>query len=431
VKDVDFLIDADRSVLALAMPKFLTALRVVTRPGPFRRYMIGESLSTTGTWMQVMAEGWVLTSLTSSAFVMGLANFAAGVPMLLLSMVGGSAADRLDKRRIILVCQVAQIGLASTMGVLIYTHTVQIWHVVVVAALLGTVNAFEMPAVSSLVPELVAKEELADAMAVDRSSFHFTRLVGPAAAGLVIGAWGAAVAFFFNALSFLPLMIALLTLGPRTRGTEEEEAQRSTGMKDGIAFVRRDPPTFAMISLMALMTFFPAPVLMVLLPLYSRTQLHLDATGMGLMMSVNAMGALLGSILLLGVAPEKRLGRLSLASVGVALALMGLSSFTQVWAAAGFLFLMSICLASKFGLVNTIIQERAPDHLRGRVSALSGLAFFGLQPFAALALSSFADAVGLTRAFLIGAPIYAVAALIVLAGPARKGIPATIEPSLP
>ncbi|MDB5099706.1 MAG: transporter, partial [Cyanobacteria bacterium RYN_339] len=282
----------------------------VLRAGPFRRYMIGESLSTTGTWMQLMAEGWVMTSLTSSAFMMGLVTFATGMPMLLLTMYGGSIADRFDKRNILLITQVAQILLAATMGVLVYTQTVQIWHVVLVAACLGTVNAFEMPAVSALVPELVSREEIGDAMAVDRSSFHTTRLVGPAIAGFVIGQFGAAVAFFANALSFIPLMLALRTISPRAVGNEEEEAARQTGFMDGVAYVKSDAPTVAMISMMALMTCFPAPVLMVLLPLYSRTELHLGATGMGLMMSVNAAGALLGSVWLLGVAPEKRFARL-------------------------------------------------------------------------------------------------------------------------
>jgi MFS family permease len=381
--------------------------------------MIGEALSTTGTWMQVMAEGWVMTSLTTSAFMMGLVTFATGLPMLGLTMYGGSMADRFEKRNILLITQVAQILLAATMGVLVYTNTVQIWHVVLIAACLGTVNAFEMPAVSAMVPELVEKHEIGDAMAVDRSSFHTTRLVGPAIAGLVIGQFGAAMAFFANAFSFIPLMLALRTIKPRAIGNEAEEAARQTGFMDGVAFVKSDPPTLAMITMMALMTCFPAPVLMVLLPLYSRTELHLQASGMGFMMSVNAAGALLGSVWLLGVAPERRFSRLAVVSVGVALSLWGLAAFKIVAVAAAFLFVLSICLASTFGLVNTIIQERAPDHLRGRVSALTSMTYFGLQPFTALLLTSFADAVGLTRALMIGAPIYAMGALIVLAGPGR------------
>jgi MFS family permease len=392
----------------------------ILRAGPFRRYMMGESISTTGTWMQVMADSWVLTTLTHSAFVMGLANFAAGIPVLLLMMYGGSVADRFEKRNILLVTQVAQILLAATMGVLVYTGLVQIWMVIVIAGLLGVVNAFEMPAASALVPELVTKQELGDAMAVDRSTFHATRLIGPALAGLVIGAWGAAVAYFANAFSFIALMIALRTLPPRERGNEEEEEARSTGFMDAVQYTRNDPPTFAMMAMMALMTLIPMPVLMVLVPLYARTQLNLGASGMGFMMSINALGSLVGSIWLLGVLPSQRIGRLAVISVGVALGLAGLATFKILAAAAACLFCMSICLASTFGLVNTIIQERAPNHLRGRISALTGMMFWGLQPFTSLLITGFSDAVGMTRAFLIGAPIYAAVALVVLAGPGRK-----------
>lgn len=402
-----------------------TSLRVL-RAGPFRRYMMGECVSTTGTWMQVMADSWVLTSLTHHALVMGLANFASGLPVLCLTLLGGSVADRFDKRNILLVTQVAQIVLATTMGVLVYTNVIQIWMVVVIAGLLGVVNAFEMPAASALVPELVEKDELGDAMAVDRSSFHTTRLIGPAIAGVVIGALGTAVAYFANALSFLALMAALRTVPPRTRGDEGEEEARATGFMDGVAYVKQDTPTLGMIGMMALMTLIPVPVLMVLLPLYARHELFLGPSGMGFMMSVNAVGALVGSIWLLGVAPARRIQRLMLVSVGVAGGLWGLAAVHQVALAGLCLFGMSICLASTFGLVNTVIQERAPDHLRGRISAITGLTFFGLQPFSGLVLTSFAEAVGMTRAFTICAPLYAAGALVILGSLARQPDPRTV-----
>ncbi|MBC7541322.1 MAG: MFS transporter [Candidatus Sericytochromatia bacterium] len=125
----------------------------VLRPGPFRRYMMGEGISMTGTWMQAMAQGWVMTTLTHSAFMLGMVSFAAGVPQLLLTMLGGSFADRYDKRLILLITQVVQILSSLTLGILVLTHRIQLWHVFALAALLGTSNAFEMPAASALVPE--------------------------------------------------------------------------------------------------------------------------------------------------------------------------------------------------------------------------------------------------------------------------------------
>src|SRR5207237_9049358 len=171
------------------------ALRVL-RPGPFRRYIIGSAISDTGTWMQVMTQGWVMATLTTSALMLGLVNLCAGLPMLALTMVGGSAADKFDKRKILLITQYVQIVLAISMGLLLWSGKIQMWHIFVFAALLGISNSFEMPTLSALVPELVKREEIQSAIAIDRAVFHGSRLVGPAIAGLFVSLWGAASAFF-------------------------------------------------------------------------------------------------------------------------------------------------------------------------------------------------------------------------------------------
>jgi MFS family permease len=400
----------------------LRAALGVLRPGPFRRYMIGEACSTTGTWMQVMAEGWVMTSLTASELLLGTVSFATGLPMLLLGMAGGALADRVPRRRIVLACQAAQFALASTLGWLVWSGAIQIWHVVAVAACAGVVNAFEMPAVSSLVPELVEPHEIQDAYAVDRSSFHLTRLLGPALAGVTIAAWGPAVAFFANALSFLPLMLALRGLPEPAQPppAHEEAPEAPGGIGAGLAWVRQDPPTAAMVGLMALVTAFPMPVLLVLLPLYAR-HLGLDAAGMGLLMSVNAAGALLGSILLLRVEPHERARVLGAAALGVGGGLVALAVSTWAIASAGVLFALSVCLATTFGLTNTTIQERVPNQLRGRVSAVTQLVFFGGQPFAALGMAALAEAIGMDRAFMAAGACYALGSTVLLVGPGRAG----------
>src|SRR6185436_15651708 len=167
-------------------------VRTLLRAGPFRRYMAGESISMTGTWMQAMAQSWVMTTLTDSAVMLGMVNFAAGLPMIALSMIGGSFADRYDKRNILLLTQIVQIFLATLVGWLVATGRIQVWQIIAVAVLLGVATSFEMPAAAALVPELVGKQEIATAIAIDRSVFHGTRLVGPALAGYVIGIWGPA-----------------------------------------------------------------------------------------------------------------------------------------------------------------------------------------------------------------------------------------------
>src|SRR6266496_2265337 len=231
------------------------ALRVL-RPGPFRRYIIGSAISDTGTWMQVMAQGWVMATLTTSALMLGLVNLCAGLPMLALTMVGGSAADRFDKRKILLITQYVQIVLAVAMGLLIWSGKIEIWQIFIFAAILGISNSFEMPTLSALVPELVKREEIQGAISLDRSVFHGSRMIGFSLSGILISAWGMASAFFANAVSFVALIIAILSLPPRSRGTAEEEEKRASGMKEGFRYIAQDRPSLAMVALIATTTVF-------------------------------------------------------------------------------------------------------------------------------------------------------------------------------
>ena len=371
-----------------------------------------------------MAEGWVMTTLTASETMLGMVSFAAGLPMLLLTMAGGALADRVPKRLIVLGCQVLQVALASTLGWLVYTGAIVIWHVIAVAACAGVVNAFEMPAVSALLPELVAPDEIQDAYALDRSSFHLTRLLGPALAGGVIAVWGPAFAFFINALTFVPLMIALASLPepPATPPTAPEAIAEEGGFRAGWAHVWRDTPTGAMVGILALLMAFVMPVMLVLLPLYAR-QLGLGSLGMGFLMSTNAAGALFGSLLLLRVDPADRARALATAALGIGGGLAGLAASSVAWASAVLLFGLSVCLALTFGLANTTIQERVSGALRGRVSAVTQFVVFGGQPFAALGMSALAEALGMGRAFGVAGLLYALGAWLLLVGPARRAGP--------
>jgi len=389
------------------------------RQGPFRRYIIGSAISDTGTWMQVMAQGWVMSSLTNHALTLGLVNFAAGIPTLALTMIGGSVADRHDKRMILIATQVVQIATATTLGALVMTGRIQIWHVVVIAAVLGTCIAFEMPAISALVPELVQKEEIATAIALDRSVFHGSRLVGPALAGLFVAWWGAAAAFFSNAISFIALIIALLSLPPRTKGTAEEEEQRRSGFKEGLRFVRSDRTILSMIALIALTTIFVFPVISVMLPLYVRNVLHLGPDRMGMLMGISAIGSLSGSIGLLSVARELRFKFMTAAAVFVAVALFFLSRSNSFLLTACCMGTLAIGLSLNFGLAGTIVQERSPAPLRGRVSAIFGLSFFGLMPIAGLLITGLSDWIGMRTALAVAAVLFGIGAVVVLTAAGR------------
>src|SRR2546429_6781468 len=198
----------------------------LSRQGPFRRYIIGSLISDSGTWMQMMAQSWVLSGLTNKAILLGLVNFAAGLPALALAPIAGSLADRWDKRKILIATQIVQIIFAVALGFLVMSGRIQIWHILFFAFLLGIAFSYEMPAISALVPELVKRDEIAAAVALDRSVFHGSRLIGPSLAGFFVASLGGATAFFTNALSFVALIIALISLPKRPIGTAEEEEQR-------------------------------------------------------------------------------------------------------------------------------------------------------------------------------------------------------------
>jgi len=399
------------------------------RPGAFRRYIIGSAISDTGTWMQVMAQGWVMSTLTNKAILLGMANFAAGLPTLALTMVGGSAADRFDKRKILIATQIAQIAFAIALGWLVLTNRIQIWHIIFFAALLGISIAFEMPAISALVPELVRRDEIAAAVAMDRSVFHGSRLVGPSLAGLFVGWWGAASAFFANALSFLALIVALISLPKRIKGTPEEEEQRRSGIMDGFRYVRSDRTILSMIALIACTTIFVFPVISVMLPLYVRNVLQLGPSTMGWLMATSGTGSFLGSLGLLSIARDLRLKFMSGNVLVVAVAVFLMSRSHGFVLTACSMGCLAIALSMNFGLANTIVQEHAPPHLRGRVSAVFGLSFFGLMPIAGLIVTGFSDLVGMRTALAVSSVIYGILAFAVLSMAGRHVCDRPVSPA--
>ncbi len=414
------------------------ALRVLRR-GPFRRYIIGSAISDTGTWMQVMAQGYVMSTLTTKAIMLGMANLAAGLPMLFLTMVGGSAADRFDKRKILLATQYVQIALAVAIGWLIMSGQIQIWHILAFAVVLGISNSFEMPTLNAFVPELVRRDEIQSAIAIDRAVFHGSRVMGPALGGILISAWGAASAFFANAFSFVALIIALVTIPPRPRGTAEEEEKRASGIKEGFRYVAKDKPSLAMIALIAATTVFIFPIITVMMPLYVRLVLGLGADRLGYLMGASAVGSVVGAIFLISL-PRKKRVPFMIANVGiVGCAIFGLSRAPSFYLATALLILNSLGLSMNFGLANTIVQERAPDYLRGRVSAVFMLSFVGLMPVAGLGITGLSDLIGMRTALAIAALCYVAIGMSVLARvrrqcaepcPATKPAPAE-EPAPP
>jgi MFS family permease len=277
-----------------------------------------------------------------------------------------------------------------------------------------------MPTLNAFVPELVTRDEIQSAIAVDRAVFHASRVVGPALAGILISLWGAASAFFTNAVSFVALIIALFMIPPRPRGTAEEEQKRASGIKEGFRYVAKDKPSLAMIGLIAATTVFIFPFITVMMPLYVRLVLGLGADRFGYLMGASAVGSVIGAIFLISIPREKRVP-IMMMNVGiVGVAIFSLSRAPSFYLAMALLIFNSLSLAMNFGLANTIVQERAPDYLRGRVSAVFMLSFVGLMPVAGLGSAELSDLIGMPTELAIAAVCYATIALIVLARVRRE-----------
>ena len=407
----------DPTVLPAATPRGPFA---VLRRGPFARYAGGDAVSMIGYWMQATVQSIVMTNLTDKAVWLGMVNFAGSMPMIALTLYGGATADRLDKRKIIIACQAVQIVLALAVGWLVAAGHVQIWHILTAATLLGISASFEMPATAALVPEMVDREEIAAAMAIDRSIFHGTRLIGPAIAGFVIGKLGNASAFYINAATFLASIAAIASVLPRKQGSEEEEKERSSGMRAGIDFVRNDRPTLAMLGLMAAGSLCVFPFMAVTLPLYAKQQLGMDETHMGYIMAFSGVGSLVASFGVVAVPRPSRTAWLVAGALDVALSLAGLALARTFWQAAIALTTLGLGTSFNYGIANTAVQERAPGPLRGRVSALAMMSFIGVMPVASVGVGKLADVIGLRTAMAGGALIYGVAALWVVTGAGRR-----------
>ena len=356
----------------------------VLRSGLFARYMVAEFISMVGAWMQTQAQQFFVEEKAHSSIEQALISAALMIVIPLFGPWGGSLADRLDRRRILITVISIQALLALAQGVLVQGQWFQLWQLTVIAVIMGITHAFEGPAYSALLPALVPREKLGAAVAMDRSVFHAGRIIGPALAGLMVAYLGLASAFYANALSFIGPLLILLTIPPRALGTPEEEAARRTGFLDGWRFVRSDAPTMRMVVMMAASALFCSPFVMILLTFYARRTLGLDPSQVGWLMSLTGVGALGASFALLAISVAKRPAFLRVGAAFTVISMLVLAVAEHFALAALAYGVLTLGLNFIFGIGNQLVQERAPDVLRGRVSAIASLSFVAVVPFSGI-----------------------------------------------
>ncbi|HJQ39465.1 MAG TPA: MFS transporter [Thermoanaerobaculia bacterium] len=380
------------------------------RHSNFRLFFAGQLISLIGTWMQQVAQSWLIYRLTHSALLLGGIGFAGQIPVFVLGPIGGHVADRFDRRRVLLITQSASMFLASVLAALTLTGRVREWHLFVLAALLGVVNAFDIPARQAFLVQLVEREDLINAIALNSSMFNGARIVGPAVAGLLVAAIGEGWCFFANAVSYIAVIIGLVMIStPRFVA----QAGRSVwaNIAEGFRFVGKTAPVRALLLLIGAVSFIALPYT-VLMPVFADKIFHSGARGLGILMGASGAGALLGSLALATRSSVKGLGRwiaIACTIFGAALTAFALSrSFTL---SAALLVIAGGAMMVQMASSNTLIQSMVPDELRGRVMSVYTMMFMGMGPFGALLAGSIAERIGAPMTVAGGGVITILAAI--------------------
>ena len=368
----------------------------------FRRYWIGLFLSNIGTWMQVVAQGWLVLRLSNSALVLGLVGFAGSIPTLLFAPLAGVAADRADRRKLLIATQSLQMLCAFTLAAAVGWKFVTVPLVAAVAIVNGLANAFTMPSHQSLFLDLVGREDLMNAISLNSMQFNLSRVLGPMVAGFTIAAFGETGCFLLNAVSYLAVIAALAVLPPLRK-----RASRSHGawidMRIGLRFARRRPLIVPLLAIAAALAIFGTPAV-TLAPLFARRLLHVGPPGLGGMLSAVGLGAAASALALARLVDFRMKGRaVMVAASGFALSLLGLGLSRSYPLSLAFLALLGASMSSSASIINTLLQTSSPDRLRGRVISLYALAWLGLVPLGNLQAGAVAERFGAAAALFVGA----------------------------
>ncbi len=389
-------------------PTTLNPFRVVLRHRNFRLFLIGQTLSLIGTWMQTMAQGWLALELTNSAFFVGLVATVSSVPILLFTMPAGAIVDRSDKLRIVRIAQVAFLVEATALWLLTVTHWMTIEWLLGLAFMGGVIASIEIPARQAMMIDLVGREDLPDAIALNSSGFNLARVVGPALAAAVIARLGIAWCFFLNAASFLAVLAGLFMMQLPPWVPMRHRTSPWQGVVQVIRYMRDTPDVRALMLMVTFYSIFNAPVL-ALMPVVAREMFSLGAGGYGLLLSFLGIGGLCGALGLAAVGD--RVSRTRLLTVVSMLwpALLMTFSLTRVpWVGYGLLFAIGVVMILNGAIANGLLQQIVPDALRGRIMAAYGLVVVGLaQVVGAFTGGVIAHAVGVAGAIFATALLMA------------------------
>ncbi len=387
---------------------------IVDHPN-YRLYWSGALASNIGTWTQMVAQGWLVYDLTGSTFYLGLVGFATAVPNLFLSLLGGVLADRFERRRLMIFTQTGAMITAFLLAYLTISGIVTVWHIVAIAFVAGIVNALNTPVRQSIISDLVPKEALLNAIALNSAQFQASRTLGPAVAGLIVAAVGPGWCFFINGLSYLAVIWALVAMKLPPLVAVQRKSSMGRNLVEGISYVRRDPIILGLVGLATVPSFFGMPYSQ-LMPAFASSVLGVGAEGLGFLMSCAGLGALLGALSVASLgkgAPRGLLLLLAIITFGSALAVFAGS---QIFVLSALMLIIVGSASMAYSALNqTFLQTLSEDAMRGRVMSMLTVATFGLQPMETLLIGSVAAVTGPQAAVIGGGLVCALFALWMLA----------------
>ncbi|HSE16852.1 MAG TPA: MFS transporter [Pyrinomonadaceae bacterium] len=382
----------------------------------FRLFLIGAFLSNVGTWMQAVAQGWLVLELTNSPFWLGLDAFMATSPGFVLTLVGGVFADRIDRRRLLLNTQIlaglAALGLAA----LVATSVVNRWMVLGFSFVTGCCMSLASPSYLALTYDLVGREDLANAIALNSTQFQLSRVVGPALAGVAFYVFGLAGCFFANGISFIAVVAALWMVRMERRSNVPSEKQRAIwrDLVEGLRYVRNRPRVSSLLLLSAVNSFFGAPYFS-MVPIYARDIFHLGETGLALMMGTAGGGAFFGALLVAYLGDFRRKGWFVLGgAILFGICITGFAVSSRLMLSLMFLFGLGFALVCSIAITNTLLQKLVTDQMRGRVMSMFLLSFIGTMPIGNIIAGSASNHFGPQPTLAVGGFVVTIAATGVL-----------------
>jgi MFS family permease len=368
------------------------ALRAL-RHRNFQLFFGGQLISLIGTWMQNVAQAWLVYRITGSSLLLGSVGFASQIPLLLASPAGGIVADRYNRQKVVIGTQTVSMLLAFVLAILTLKGTITVADIFVLAVLLGVVNAFDIPGRQAFLVEMVGKEDLMNAIALNSSMFNGARIVGPAIAGLLVANIGEGWCFFANAVSYIAVIIGLFMMQVPDR-PKRPIGSPLAHLIEGFRFVRNTALVRALLVLLALVSLVAMPYT-VLMPIFADKILHGGARGLGILMAATGVGALLGALTLATRTGVQGLSRwVAISCAGFGVWLIAFASSRNFWLSTALLVPVGFCMMLQMSSSNTLIQAMVPDHLRGRVMSVYSMMFMGVAPFGALLGGALADRVG-------------------------------------